>query len=321
MYGQEVDAAPPGVLHSFIKKVKAFSVCFDHRPGPSGGLPTSEDPAAANPSTGPLRGPAASAATAATAAAALPRRGDAQEGNPDDNADRFGDYGEGAPFSPDAESAPNGRTTAHDHTPTTTPAKGGAGSSREGGQGGGGGASRAGESGQTGGQANAPLRVSHPIGGGQGSEGLRRAKARLQGKRKLAYPSPQSARGNRAATEAPRRDDEGDGGAGNGDGDRRGGGGGGRRERGGAGRGKGALESNAARKSGRAKKSLAGAGGGAGETSRRRGGTGGGRGEARGQSGSGAGGDGGGGAGWLSLSWSSARRLRERMESSAAQVS
>lgn len=185
-------AASPGVLHSFIKHVKPFSVCFD-TPAPassSAGVRTnSAAGVAAASSVVPTRAAAegAATATAATATATAPAvaggEDDGEGGGDVNRADNLVDFGEGAGYySPDHETPPARRETPasltqHGET-AATPASDVAPPHRGDTQG------------------------MDMIGGGGigGSEALRRAKALLRGKRKLGSSSAPPARSDTAGS-------------------------------------------------------------------------------------------------------------------------
>lgn len=328
-------APPPGVLHSFIKHVKPFSVRFDavptssSFPSPSAGPTTTT--AEADARTRSAARTTASAASAAPAAAG----GEEGEGGGDENhADNLCDYGGGedATFSPpdDGVAFPARRETPvssrRSDRIAAPPAAGGV--AHDGGS-------------ETTGRQLGASRTERGGGGGGGPEALRRTnaperkndKGKGKGKRKLGQswpPSPSpplSPRSNGAGQTSSSASGHG-GSAGSADRER---GDGDQADSGDGGRGRGGAAANSPRAKRPPKKTEGKAAGsrplvgvvhgptGNGSTGTRAGVHG--RGGARGR---GAGGNGGGNggdrAGRSSLSWSSAKRLRERMEAATAAV-
>eukprot|EP00752_Nemacystus_decipiens_P008362 g7474.t1 len=327
--------APAGLLHSLMKHVKPFSVCFDAAPPPPPSRTTSPSlagpkPIAATSSSGPTRAATRGAATAAVAAAATV--GDDGEGDGDMNrGDSFVEYGGGADYdySPDHEreslpeqvlpgtSSPSRR---YDETPASS-TTGGAARRPVGTEGGGGSSeSNGGQQGgaHTGGAAGGGGRGE--LAGGSGAETLRRAVTLRRGKRKLGHSSSPSACSNTAAGLAANHDERAEEADRNGDG---GGGTGGAAAKIPSTKRLPSKKTNTrARTGGRGvgvtqdPQDLAGNGDGRRNTN-----SSGGRGGARGKM---RGGRNGGGHGdhsdWMptSLSWSAAKKLRKRMEAAAA---
>ena len=321
-------AAAPGVLHSFIKHVKPFSVCFD------AAAPTCTASSVEPPKTGPASSPptrtggGTGGAATALARAAAAASTDGSDGDKN-HANSFCDYGHGADYPSDDES-PATPTVRCRETPTTlprqhatavTPTAGGAAHRRAGTQcgGGGGGGGSENSCGQQGGPW---IEVGGGGGGGEGrhaggrgSVDLSRAMALQRGKRKLGPPSPPLASGSSTSGLPPNHDESA------GEADRNGGG------RGAAAQSPFTTPLSKKTKTKQTRTDVRGDGvtqGRAGNSSavtNASGGRGGPRGKPRG---GGTGGGNGDHAAWtsmsMSLSWTAAKKLRKRMEAAAAVV-
>ncbi|CAN0424274.1 unnamed protein product, partial [Ectocarpus sp. 12 AP-2014] len=193
--GGSSDASPPapGILHGFIKHVKPFSVCYASA-APANGPPKEDDD-----------GKHTNAKSMGTFAEDESRDdgiSDGGGGDDDDDDDgsgtaaNFCDYGDDMPCSPcEATIGHATPTSPAGRSPTTTIAAAAAAAGAGGGlthtraekDGDNNRGSRSSEQGvEQERQHGAPRKPALPPAGG--ADALRRAKARLQGKRKLSYP-------------------------------------------------------------------------------------------------------------------------------------